>query len=293
MAAVVRNQELRRLTAAGLQIIAVAAAYLAAGRLGLLQQVVVAGAVVTPLWPPTGIALTALLLLGLRIWPGIALGTLLVSVSISPPNLANFGVVIGNTLAPVCACLLLRRVGFRVELDRLRDGLALVFLGALGGMLISATTGAGSLLLHGDFPPSGFWSTWSAWWTGDAMGVLVVTPLLLVLRNAHVPRDLDPWQWVEPAVLLISTAAVTAVVTRTALDLLFLVFPLLIWAALRFQLAGAAPCLLVVSVLTVVAATDHTGPFAHRSLLATMVTLQALNGSAALTTLLLAAVVAE
>ncbi|MGK4581979.1 MASE1 domain-containing protein [Kitasatospora sp. HPMI-4] len=289
----VRNEELRRLTVAGLQNIAVAALYFTSGRLGLLRKVAIAGAEVTPLWPPTGIALTALLLLGLRIWPGIALGALLVTATVSPLNLTVLGVVPGNTLAPVCAFLMLRRVGFRVELERLRDGLALVFLGALTGMLISATVGPGALVLHGDLPPSGFWPTWSAWWTGDAMGVLVVTPLLLGLRTAGLPRDLSPRRWIEPAALLSATALVSLLVTHTTLSLLFLVFPLLIWAALRFQLAGAAACVLLVSVVTVVAATDNVGPFASHRLLGTMVILQALNGSAALTTLLLAAVVAE
>ncbi|GAA2245465.1 MULTISPECIES: MASE1 domain-containing protein [Kitasatospora] len=292
MAAVLRNERLRRFSATGLQIIVIAALYFAAGRLGLLQKVNIAGAEVTPLWPPTGIALTALLLLGLRIWPGIALGTLLVTGTIDL-NLSALGVVPGDTLAPICAYLMLRRVGFRVELDRLRDGLALVFLGALTGMLISSTVGTGSLVLYGSLPPSGFWPTWSAWYTGDAMGVLVVTPVLLVLRSARMPRDIALYRWIEPAALLAATAGVTLLVTNTTLDLLFLVFPLLIWAVLRFQLAGAAPCVLLVSVLTVVAATDHNGPFTHRSLLGTMITLQALNGSAALTGLLLSAVIAE
>ncbi|MGW7370267.1 MASE1 domain-containing protein, partial [Streptomyces sp. NPDC054841] len=81
--------------------------------------------------------------------------------------------------------------------------------------------------------------------------------------------------------------------TRSSASLLFLVFPLLMWAALRFQLPGAAPCVLVVSVLAISAATDEAGPFAGHSLFATMGTLQALNGSAALTGLLLAAIVTE
>jgi len=293
MAAVVRNEEIRRLTATGLQILAVAAVYFAAGRIGLLQQVVVAGAKVTPLWPPTGIALTCLLLLGLRIWPGIMLGAFLVIATIGSFNPATVGIVAGNTLAPVCALLMLRRVGFRVELDRLRDGLALVFLGAFAGMLISATMGAGSLVLDGALPASSFWHTWSAWWTGDAMGVLVITPLLLIIREIRLPRGTTPYQWAEPAVLLAGTAVVTFVVTRTSLNLLFLVFPLLIWAALRFQLVGAAPCVLLISVLTISAATDHVGPFAHHGLLAIMVTLHALNGAAALTALLLAAIITE
>src|SRR4029450_3482171 len=104
--------------------------------------------------------------------------------------------------------LLLRRTDFRMELDRLRDALALVFLGALTGMLISATVGSGVLALAGAIPASDFWPTWSVWWTGDAMGVLVVAPFLLVLRRARWPRGSSPYRWVEAGALLASTAMV-------------------------------------------------------------------------------------
>lgn len=293
MTAVTRNQDLRRPLAAVLRVLAVALAYFVAGRLGLIQQVVVAGAKVTPLWPPTGIALTCLLLLGLRIWPGIALGTFAVIATIGPLHPASFGIIAGNTAAPITAYLLLRATGFRIELDRLRDGLALVFLGALGGMLVSATVGIGLLRLTGSVPGHDFWSAWSAWWTGDAMGVLVCAPLLLALYRFRLPEDRGPFDLIEPAVLLAGTVLVTLAVTNSHLSLLFLVFPLLIWAALRFQLIGAAPCVLVVSVLAITAATAHRGPFAHHGVLQTMVILQALNGAAALTGLLLSAIIAE
>ncbi|GAA1913403.1 MASE1 domain-containing protein [Streptantibioticus ferralitis] len=289
----VRNEDIRRHAATAARILAVAAAYFVTGRLGLLQRVTIAGAVVTPLWPPTGIALTCLLLTGPRIWPGITLGTLLVTWSLGPMQPADVGIIVGNTLAPVCAFLMLRWVDFRVDLERLRDGAALVFLGALTGMLVSATLGTGSLVAAGSLPVSGFWPTWSAWWAGDAMGVLVFTPLLLVLRRARLPREIHGYRWVEAAALLVSTVAVTLLVTNTRMSLLFLIFPVLIWAALRFQLAGAAPCVLFMSVLAVVAATHQSGPFAHHGLFAVMVNLQALNGSAALTALLLAAVISE
>ncbi|WP_370148935.1 MASE1 domain-containing protein [Streptacidiphilus sp. EB129] len=288
-----RYEGLRRPATAGLLILAVAAAYFTGGRIGLLRQVVVAGAKVTPLWPPTGIAVACLLTLGLRIWPGIALGEFLVIVSIGPFSPASAGIVAGSTLAPVCACLMLRRAGFRIEMDRLRDGLALVFLGALGGMLVSATVGSTALVLAGSVPLHEFWSTWSAWWAGDAMGVLVIAPLLLVARTVRLPRDTEAARWAEAVLVLAATATTMVLVTMTSLDLLFLVFPLLIWTALRFQLVGAAPCVLLVSVVTIVAATDRTGPFAHENIFEIMVTLQALNGAAALTTLLLAAVVTE
>ncbi|MFD9406025.1 MASE1 domain-containing protein [Streptomyces sp. NPDC059989] len=287
----VRNEEWRRLPEAVLWILAVAVAYYAGGRIGLLQAVVVEGAVVTPLWLPTGIALAALLWRGLWVWPGIALGTYFAIERISTFDLPDTGIVAGNTLAPVCAYLMLRRVGFRVELDRLRDGLALVFLGGLVPMLISATAGTWILILTGDLALTGFWSTWSAWWAGDAMGVLVVTPLLLVLRKARLPRD--SYRVGEAAALVVTAVVVTLVATRSSLSLLFLVFPLLIWAAVRFQLAGSAPVALLISVLANSAASDQAGPFAHHTLFEVMVNLQALNGAAALTGLLLAALVTE
>ncbi|MGG7569675.1 MASE1 domain-containing protein [Streptomyces sirii] len=176
MADVVRTEELRRLAPAALTIFVLTAVYFASAWIGLRESVVVAGAVVTPLWPPTGIALSSLLLLGMWTWPGIALGTLAIVATLSPLDVSVLGVMAGNTLAPVCACLMLRKVGFRVELDRLRDGVALVALGAFAGMLISATVGSGTQVLTGSLPTGGFWRTWAAWWVGDAMGVLVVTP---------------------------------------------------------------------------------------------------------------------
>ncbi|MFB7637085.1 MASE1 domain-containing protein [Streptomyces sp. NPDC056149] len=289
----VRTGEIRRLAPAALGNLALAAVYYGAAKVGLLEQVVVAGAVVTPLWPPTGIALSCLLLMGLRMWPGIALGTFLVISTLTRLDLAGIGVIAGNTLAPVCACLMLRRVGFRTELDRLRDGVALVALGAFAAMVISATLGSGTQVLTGALPTGDFWRTWASWWVGDAMGVLVIAPLLLACQAVRWPRHFPLHRWAEAVTLLVAVAAVSVVITRSSLSLLFLVFPVIVWAALRFQLIGAAPCVLVMSVCAINAATRGYGPFAGRSLLETMVNLQALNASAALTALLLSAIVTE
>ncbi|QKV95191.1 MASE1 domain-containing protein [Streptomyces sp. NA02950] len=292
MTAVARDDgTIRRYGAMVLRIAAVAALYYAGARIGLLQELV--RGQVTPLWPPTGIALACLLLLGPGIWPGVALGALAVNAPIGPSPLAVVAIVAGNTLAPLCSFLLLKRAGFRISLNRLRDALALVFLGALLGMLISATVGTAVLVLAGALPSGGFWPAWSVWWTGDAMGVLVITPLLLALRGARVPREIHLYRWLEAAVLLLGTAAVTLVATRSIASLLFLVFPFLIWAALRFQLAGAAPCSFIVSVLAINATAEDIGPFSGNSLLTQMVTLQAFNGTTALTALLLSAIIAE
>ncbi|MFE0194042.1 MASE1 domain-containing protein [Streptomyces sp. NPDC058989] len=289
----VRTEQLRRPAPAALTILVLTAVYFASAWIGLRESVVVAGAVVTPLWPPTGIALSSLLLLGMWTWPGIALGTLLIVATLSPLDVTVLGVMAGNTLAPVCACLMLRKVGFRIALDRLRDGVALVALGAFAGMLISATLGSGTQVLTGALPTGGFWRTWAAWWVGDAMGVLVVTPLVLALRAVRRPQGIPVHRWAEAAALLVAAVALSFMATRSQLSLLFLVFPLIVWAALRFQLAGAAPCVLLVSVLAISAATARIGPFEGQSLLEAMVNLQALNASAALTALLLSAIVTE
>ncbi|MEU5304864.1 MASE1 domain-containing protein [Streptomyces noursei] len=289
----VRTGEIRRLAPAALGNLVLAGVYYGAAKIGLLEQVVIAGAVVTPLWPPTGIALSCLLLLGLRMWPGIALGTVLVIWTLTRPDLAGFGVVAGNTLAPVSACLILRRVGFHTELDRLRDGVALVSLGAFAAMVISATLGSGTQVLTGSLPAGDFWRTWASWWVGDAMGVLVITPLVLAFRTVRTFRDVPLYRWGEAAALLVTAVVVSLVATRTSLSVLFLVFPVIVWAALRFQLIGAAPCVLLMSVFAISAATGRYGPFTGRSLLESMVNLQALNASAALTALLLSAIVTE
>jgi integral membrane sensor domain MASE1 len=269
-----------------------AAAYYGAARLGLLEQLV--RGQVTPLWPPTGIAVAALLLFGLRVWPGIALGALAVNVTLGPSVAAVLVIVLGNTLATVCAYLLLRRAGFHDELDRLWDAVILVFLGALCGTLVSATMGTSTLVISGALHTSDFWPTWSVWWTGDAMGVLVVTPFLLVARRARLPHDVPALRWAEAAVLTAGIVLVTLLATRThSTALLFLVFPFLMWAAFRFGLAGAVLAALFVATMAILAAGRGTGPFTDHNLLANMVTLQAFNGAAALTALVLAAAVTE
>nr|WP_203611071.1 MASE1 domain-containing protein [Streptomyces cyaneofuscatus] len=292
MSAVIRSKEARRRAVYVAQVLGVTGAYYLSGRLGLTRQVVVDGAVVTPLWPPTGISLAALLYFGARVWPGIALGAFFTVSAIGDAfTVSRLGIVLGNTLAPLAAYALLRRVGFRSELARLRDGVCLVFLGAFAGMLISATVGSVTLMLDDKVPPGRFWLVWSSWWAGDAMGVLVVTPVLLVLSRARWPRLTD--RWPEACLLAVVVVVAGFFSTRSSLSMIYLVFPVIIWAALRFQLPGSAPCALVVSVLAITAGTDGLGPFAGHTLMEIMANLTVLNGCVALTALLLGAIVAE
>ncbi|WP_190222163.1 MASE1 domain-containing protein [Streptomyces hydrogenans] len=291
MADVLDTRQFRPSTKTALMSLAVAVCYYAAGRLGLMGRLVVEGVVVTPIWPPTGVAVAALLLLGARVWPGIALGSFLVIASLTTPGPTTVVTVVSNTVAPLCAFLLLRRAGFRRDMARLRDGLSLVFLGGFGAMLISATAGVGLQVAKGSLDPSEFWPVWLAWWVGDTMGVLLVAPLLLVLVGPAGRFRVRRWK--EAAFLGLAALVLMPMAVLSPMSMLFLVFPLLIWAALRFQLAGSMLCALFASVLTTIGATSGRGAFLHLTDVEIMAKLQAFNGSAALTALLLASVITE
>jgi integral membrane sensor domain MASE1 len=185
------------------QIGAVGGCYYVAAWLSLKISLV--GGVVTPIWPPTGIAVVALIVLGLRVWPAITIAALLVNVPINDSVVTAVLIAAGNTAAPLIAARLLRAARFRWQLDRLRDSVALVFLGALAAMVVSASFGTAALLLEDTIHWRDADSTWALWWAGDGTGVLVFAPLLFTL---HRLRHLT---WLRAAEAATVTAGLAAV----------------------------------------------------------------------------------
>lgn len=271
------------------RLVLVALAYWLAARLSLNLALV--HGQVTPIWPPTGIALVAFLLIGRRAWPAVGLAAFAVNFPIGPSPLGAAIIAAGNTLAPLVAAELLKRVGFHPELDRLEDAMAIVVIGALGGMTISATVGSSVLALAGSIPSTGFWPTWAVWWTGDAMGVLLVAPFLLSFLARHTGPALSWRRGLELASLLAATGLMTYLLFQNQLDLEYLVVPVIMLAAWRFGLRGASPAALIASGVAIWAAISGTGPFAGETLLQKMVTLQVFNVSVALASFLLASFV--
>jgi serine phosphatase RsbU (regulator of sigma subunit)/anti-sigma regulatory factor (Ser/Thr protein kinase) len=265
-------------------------AYYLGARLGLSLSLVEEN--VTPLWPPTGIAVAAFLVLGRWVWPGVALAAFAVNLPISEGPLPAAVTAAGNLLAPLIAVTVLQRVGFRRQLDRQRDALAIVFV-ALASMTVSASIGAVTLVASDAIPGSDFPAAWAVWWTGDAMGVLAVAPFLLCLP---LFKELERWPWtawVEAGTILAVVAAVTLWAAYSELAVLFLVLPLLGWASWRLQLRGAAPAALVASLVVSWAATRDRGPLDRGSLAEQMLSLQSFNACVALTSFFLAALVSD
>jgi anti-anti-sigma factor len=265
-----------------------ALAYYLTARLSLRLALV--NEVVTPIWPPTGIALVALLRFGSRLWPAVTVAAFLVNATISPTIPAAVIIAAGNTLAPLLAAALLRAAGFRFEIDRLRDALALVVLGALLAMTVSASFGTGALWLSGARPAQGLPATWSVWWAGDATGILVFAPLLLSLR----PPRWENWgRRSEAGALVVALGVVGYFAFHNQLRIAYLVFPVLIWAAVRFGQLGASVAALIVVGMAVDAAIDEAGMFGRTTLLGRMLTLQSYNAVVALTSFVLAAAMTE
>jgi anti-anti-sigma factor len=270
------------------RFVLVAATYYLTARLSL--RVALVGSVVTPIWPPTGIAVVALLSFGVRLWPAITLAALLVNAPINTSFAGAVLIAVGNTAAPLLAVGLLHAAGFRPQLDRLRDALALVVLGALTSMAVSAGLGTAALLMDGTVSRSDAASTWALWWAGDATGVLVFAPILLSVGQV---RQLAWQRWLEATIVIGSLALVAYFVFHSQYQDTYLVFPLLIWAAVRFGQLGASLAAVTVVGMTVWAAIDKAGPFANTTLLHRMLTLQTYNAVTALTSFVLAAIMTE
>jgi integral membrane sensor domain MASE1 len=152
-----------------LQIFGLAVAYTALGKLGLAMVTVSRFAAFV--WPPTGIALAALLLGGLRLWPGVALGAFVVNLWTGALPYQALSMAAGNTLEAVLAAYVLSRfLGFRCSLDRLRDVLGFALIGAVLSTVVSATIGAATLWRAGIVASDELGRTWRAWYVGDALG---------------------------------------------------------------------------------------------------------------------------
>ena len=263
-------------------------AYAAAAKAGA-ELAAVSG--VSAVWPAAGVAVAGLLALGLWAWPVVLVAGYLETISHAIAAPVALGAVTGQTLAAVVAVILLRWVGFDRALSRLEDVLALVLLGAFGSSLVAAAIGPTVFALGGHFSGRDFPFAWFDWWVGDAVGVLTVTPVLLLFGRlrAGIPSG----RVMEAGVVLGLTAVGTVVLFHSTLPVMFLVFPFVLWAALRLGLPGAVGVSVVVAAVAVWSTVDGNRPVGAQGTRPRLASLQLFNASVVVTSLLLAAVVNE
>lgn len=270
-------------------------AYLFGGELGL--GVPFTSGNISPVWPASGVAMAALLLVGDRVWPAIAAAAFLVNVLTPIPALAALGIAAGNTAGPLAGAWLTRRIpGFTPALTRLKDVLGLVLIAAPFGAAISAGAGAAVLFGTGLTPWGTFDRAVTVWWLGDSMGVLIVTPMALTL---FVTRIGSTRETAEFGALLAGAAAACLAMFHPALGvesgivLAVAVFPFVLWGAIRFETFGAAAVVLLVSGVVVWETGLGLGPFSRSTAAQDAALLQAFLALLAVSGLTLAASIAH
>ncbi|BES72892.1 hypothetical protein RE428_39100 [Marinobacter nanhaiticus D15-8W] len=256
--------------------------YVAAGYLSL--RLAFATTNVSPVWPPTGIAVAALLLGGLRLWPAVALGAFTVNLLSFPGNgegyvtvLASMAIAVGNTLEAVVAAYLTNRFA---RGSALFDQLVNVFRFVLSAGLacvISATIGALTLLVAGFVSTGSVAGAWLTWWLGDLVGLLILVPLFVSLLRLD-EEDTAP-DWAMASLLVIFTALISVLVFLPEIGsrdvkqwFLFLYVPCLAVSAYRFGVRGVSLLTTAIAALSIMATLDGKGPFvfgtSHASLIA-------------------------
>jgi signal transduction histidine kinase len=268
-------------------LVVVAAAYYVVGRIGL--ELAYLDGAVAALWPPAGLGLAVLFLYGIRLWPAVVVGDLLLG-DYSTPLGTVLAQTVGNTVAVVVAALLLRRLtSGRGDLERVADVLALVAC-ALVAALVSAAFGPLSLRLGDVIPADELGRVFRTWTLGDACGVLVLAPVILTWATVGL-RGIHRREVVEGAIALALLVALAELPPQREVP--YIVFPVLLWCALRFGPRGASAAILVVCSITVWNTAHNAGPFVRESTTDSLLATQLFIAIAALTSLVLAAVTAE
>jgi signal transduction histidine kinase len=272
-------------------VLVLAFAYVVAAKLGQLLRYT---ASVSAIWPPAGVGIAALYLWGLRWWPGILLGELVVNAELlgALPAGSLAGQQAGNMLEVLLGAALLRRAcGPRAALDRVEQ-VGGLFATVAVAAAVSASFGTVSMLAGDAVEPGEALRFWRTWGLGDASGALVV--VAVALAWSHAPRRQLRHLWSLNGALMVSTVVVLGVIALTVEDpVSYAVFPALIWAAFRFGPPGATLAVAITAALAIGLTAADAGPFSKQPIDHRTIGTQLYIATAALTTLLLAAVVSE
>ena len=269
--------------------IALAVLYRGVAEIGYALQF--AGPVAAVVWLPVGVGIAFLYLGGLQYWPGVLIGDLLANDYTALPLGSAIGQTCGNVLEVLVATILLRRLVPNGDPLMTVRGLGRMLVAIAAGTVVSATVGSCSLLLGDVITTADLGRVWRTWWLGDASGALIVLPLALAWGRP------SPGWWrrhgLETALLLLAIGALSAVALTSREPLTYLVFPALIWAALRLGQRGATLAVALAAGFAIWETTRRQGPFAFESVTYSVLATQLYLAVSALSTLTLAAVVAE
>jgi signal transduction histidine kinase len=271
--------------------------YYVTGKLGLRLAFLHPSA--SPVWPPTGIAFAALLLLGSRIWPAIFMGAFLVNLTTAGSVGTSLGIAAGNTLEGLLGYFMLTRVAGGHDVFTHVKGIFL-FLGlvALTSTTVSATVGVTSLAIGGYVDWERYGDVWLTWWLGDATGALIVTPVIALWALPPYGNDRAMMKKTGLAFVVLTMVSLVIFAGWHALippayPLSFLILPILVWIAFWLGPRETSTALLLLAAIAIWGTLHGSGPFISPNPNASLLLLQAFLGTISLTSLSLAAAVAE
>jgi signal transduction histidine kinase len=274
---------------------------------------------VTPVWPPDGVAVGAVLLFGNWIGYGVLLGSFLANfwafqdstslISLIISTLPVLGIAIGTTLGTLLGAFLLRKLTkHRYPLERVNDVFIFLILAGMVGPIINATFGVTSLGLSGKLPWVAYGSVWLTWWISNVSGIFIVTPMMLswgqLIRQREInvnsfkfwlPKFWLPkfWLILESLLLIGLFFWVGKVAFTEGYHLEYMLIPILIWSALRLGQPSATMLNFIVAAIAVVATVNGKGSFFDQDLNQSLLQLQSFIGVITLTILVLTATIAE
>jgi integral membrane sensor domain MASE1/anti-sigma regulatory factor (Ser/Thr protein kinase) len=243
-------------------LLVIAAAYVLSAHLGFMMAFSVKQ--ITAIWPPTGIAVAALVLGGYRMWPGVFVGALVANGMSNEPFVTAAGIAVGNTLGPLLGAHLLRRFDFDPRFARVRDVVVFLFFGSIVAMTVTATNGILQLATAGIVPWSAFGHEWILWWMGDAVGVMLFGPLLLAWGTA--PRgESERGEARLPEIVAIFICGIAATYFEFFREVIlrFPLYPFVIWAALRSGIRSTTLLTVVIGAMGLSATVHGVGPLVY------------------------------
>ncbi|HIK14210.1 MAG TPA: MASE1 domain-containing protein [Leptolyngbyaceae cyanobacterium M33_DOE_097] len=296
-------------------ILAIAIVYYSTAKLG--QYLAIPPGFITPVYPPSGIALATILLLGSRVWWGVWLGALVAATwalwantNILPMSIVSgLGIATGSVLQAVVGAFLIRRlIGPRHIFSKASNVSRFTGIELLSCM-VSPTFGSTTMYLCGFIEGKNYVISWLTFWLGDAIGVLVVAPLLLFWiehwfkrqrkstsqADSRLPRStrLSTRSLLEVGIWASILLCVGMVAFGYGYPVEYLLIPLLVWAAFRSEQRFAMIAIVLVAALAITGAIRGTSSFNRSTLNETLLLLQAFIGTVTVTTLILSAVILE
>src|SRR6476659_5116435 len=211
----------------------------------------------TPIWPPTGLAIAAILLWGPRIAPAIFIAALLINQLTAGSIFTSLAIAGGNTLEAVIAGYLVRHWAQGEQVFDTPTGIAKFTLISLAASMVSATIGVSSLTIAGYAEVSRFMSVWLTWWLGDLAGALVVTPVVVLWAKSETaslrPPQITGTGLTYLAAVAAGVIAFSPLLQQTTLHdaVIFVVILPLLWASLRQGPRDTATVTLIISAFVV------------------------------------------